>query len=341
MIKEKTRYYWLDILKILACFFVIINHVGGYVLTGSGNNIGTNLFYSVNFAICKMGVPLFIMISGYLLLTRNSSFKDMLKKIYRIVIPLILLSLAYWIMYNGDSSKSLLSFFPALFSKSIILPYWYLYMLIGLYLVTPFIQKMVKNFKLVDYRAFIIICLLIPSCLPIISEYLPISFNVNFTIALLPICIGYYVAGLYLSQIDLNKKNRNIAYLCLFVPIILFILSIYLPYLINGEKSLALDSYALLTTALPSLSLFYLIRYYFENKQIKVVPAKVLTEVSMTTFGVYLFHWFIINKAYNLTEFIFDFNPYIGVIVLEILIFVICSLVTYILRKIPIVKKFL
>ena len=83
MEKNKIHYYWLDLIKILACFFVVINHTGGYLLEFAGNNnFGNSLFYMINFVFCKMGVPLFIMITGFLLLERNSSFANMSKKIY-------------------------------------------------------------------------------------------------------------------------------------------------------------------------------------------------------------------------------------------------------------------
>lgn len=47
------RTLWLDILKIIACFLVIVNHAGGYVLGNNPSKI-TILFYCVNFAICKI-----------------------------------------------------------------------------------------------------------------------------------------------------------------------------------------------------------------------------------------------------------------------------------------------
>ena len=49
---EKKRYCWADILKILACFLVIINHTGGYLLQYSGyDNLGIIIFYIINFVI--------------------------------------------------------------------------------------------------------------------------------------------------------------------------------------------------------------------------------------------------------------------------------------------------
>ena len=102
MSKEKKRYYWVDLLKILACFLVVINHTGGYLLEFAGtSNFGTSLFYMIEFVICKIGVPLFIMISGFLLLERNNNFCDIGKKIFRVFVPLFLLSALVYFKANG------------------------------------------------------------------------------------------------------------------------------------------------------------------------------------------------------------------------------------------------
>ena len=79
-------------------------------------------------------------------------------------------------------------------------------MLIGLYLVTPFVQKMIKNFTMNDFRNFIIICVLIPATLPIFSLYFNFSFNEYFVAAIFPMYIGYYVAGIYLIHMFINKR---------------------------------------------------------------------------------------------------------------------------------------
>lgn len=340
----KKRYYWLDILKIVACYLIVVNHTGGYIVEFMGkDSLGANLFFSIQFVICKIGVPIFIMTTGYLLLTKNYNFKDVLKKIYRISVPLILFSIfIYWSWY-GIGFNRIDKFIITFIKEPLIIPYWYLYMLIGLYLVTPFVQKMIKNFKMNDFRNFIIICVLIPATLPIFSLYFNFSFNEYFVAAIFPIYIGYYVAGIYLSKLELTKKNRNIALILFTVSLVLFFLSMFVPYMINNKLDLRLDSCAFITTALPALSFFYLIRYYFENRKFKAKTAKILTELSLVSFGIYLIHMFINKRLYYMTfiQNIFEFNSYIGIVTIQLLTFVIAGLFIYILRKIPIIKKFL
>lgn len=117
----------------------------------------------------------------------------------------------------------------------------------------------------------------------------------------------------------------------------------FVPYMINNKLDLRLDSCAFITTALPALSFFYLIRYYFENRKFKAKTAKILTELSLVSFGIYLIHMFINKRLYYMTfiQNIFEFNSYIGIVTIQLLTFVIAGLFIYILRKIPIIKKFL
>ena len=81
MITKKEIIY-LDILKIFACFMVIINHTNGLIL--ENKTFANTTFYCIMFSICKVAVPLFLMITGALILNRNYSYKKVLKCIFRV-----------------------------------------------------------------------------------------------------------------------------------------------------------------------------------------------------------------------------------------------------------------
>ncbi len=338
---EKNRIIWLDILKIIACFLVIINHSGSYIFEYTTYNPFSVLFYSIHFALCKMGVPIFLMTTGYLLLLNTETkYKNNLKRVFRILIPLIIMSFIAYISQNGFHIKN---FIVSFLNDPIWIVFWYLYMLCGLYLILPFIRKMIRNFELVDFRNFIIICLVIPGIIPIIQMIFHISISAYFTLALISYPIVYSVAGIYLSKIELNKRNRNIAFLSFLIPIIIFTLSLYLPFLKTKEISYLLDSCNYITTSLPALSLFYLIRYFFSNKSFKKIIENSISQISMITFGIYLFHFLFLIKMSKIIviQHIFLWNPYIGIICFQWICFIICGIITYLLRKIPIVRKFL
>ena len=103
----------------------------------------------------------------------------------------------------------------------------------------------------------------------------------------------------------------------------------YIPYLNNGKISYALDSRNIVTATIPAMALFYIIRYFFENAKEKTCTSKIIEQISLATFGIYLFHCLINYKTY-----LHLINIYTGSCC-----FIICAITTFVLRKIPIIKK--
>ena len=339
---EQKRYIWIDILKILACFLVIIDHSHSYLLHHM-KDITTfaALFYTIGFSICKQGVPVFIILSGYLLLKKEQNYKMILKRIYRIVIPLVLLSLFLYVKNIGISNINVLDFINKFMEEPFATHLWYLYMLIGLYMVTPFVKKMVYGFKDKDYKVFLLFFLIFPGLLQMLSTVFKVTFSNYYTMSLFPVIIGFYVYGNYLSKIDSNKKLFKLSLLTYISTLLIMIIQMFSVYMVNGKIVYDYADWSSLLTILGTLSITYIGKYLFENKEVKHV--KIINEISNTTFGIYLIHYFVNYEIYEITimQHIFDFSPYIGVLVLEILCFISCSIVVYMLRKIKFIKQFL
>lgn len=339
--KIKGNILYIDILRIIACLMVIINHTHGIILE---NSTSTNsIFYCIGFSICKIGVPIFLMITGVLLLDKNYDYKKILKCIFRVLVPVLGLSLIFYVKDVGISNINLILFLKNIISAPYIVPYWYIYALIGIYLTIPFLQKMIKNFKDKDYYIFILLFLIVPTVLVILKTYLGVNINYNFTSAFFPIIISLVVCGNFLSKIKLSKKYLIISIIIFIISYASMFLLMYLPYLNNGIISYTLDSWNALPVILMSISIFYSIRYLFENKVFSNKINIIITTVASTTFGIYLIHTALNYKLYNISiiKYIFNFNSILGIIILEILVFTVCMLIIYILKKIPIIRKFL
>ena len=101
--------------------------------------------------------------------------------LYLLLLGIVILICILWTLYN---KQSLISLIPYLFNGSSedFIPYWswYLYAMISLYLMTPFLQKMLKNFNNKDYFVFIGLFLFLPSFLKFVSAILPVLFAVFF-----------------------------------------------------------------------------------------------------------------------------------------------------------------
>ena len=72
---NSKRETWLDCIKIMACFLVVILHTVCYGISDKISSPALLIYYIGTFAI-----PLFWMVNGYLQLRREVTYKYVLKK---------------------------------------------------------------------------------------------------------------------------------------------------------------------------------------------------------------------------------------------------------------------
>ena len=78
-----NKIMYIDILRIIACFMVIVNHSVGLCL--NHKTFLSSTFYCLSFSICKIGVPIFLMITGALILDKDYSYPKVFKCIIRVL----------------------------------------------------------------------------------------------------------------------------------------------------------------------------------------------------------------------------------------------------------------
>src|SRR5215470_7793 len=94
---QKPIIYWADLIRTVAIYLVVVIHVSGQ-LTNAWGQISTTqwLIGEIYGAIARVSVPLFFMISGYLLLPRSESLRDFYtKRMTRTLSPCVALVLIY------------------------------------------------------------------------------------------------------------------------------------------------------------------------------------------------------------------------------------------------------
>lgn len=140
----------ITILRIISTFAVIWLHVNGTVW---GNqdlfNITEfqNIFYAINYYIMYWAVPCFIMITGSLHLSKTDlPLKKFYKKyLLRTLIVLLVFGYGYSLLMEyselGRNPKVFLNAILDVFIFKTFAHLWYLYELIGIYILLPFIKK--------------------------------------------------------------------------------------------------------------------------------------------------------------------------------------------------------
>ena len=160
-----------DLIRALAIVFIVIIHSSECIW--HSDNTWIRLEAAVLLAVIETGVPLFLMLSGALLLGKQESLPVFFKKRFlRIIPPFLFWSLVVFVIYRiMDGNKDLISFLPDYFVQLLTAKihgiYWFVYMIIGLYLITPLLRIICREAKPTIYlTALVGIVALLSWCFP-------------------------------------------------------------------------------------------------------------------------------------------------------------------------------
>jgi len=340
------RCVYFDVLKVVAIIAVIINHSYWYL---ASNDIISFSIKSFILILVKFAVPVFVMVSGALLLQKEHSYKEIFsKRIFRVVVPLVVISFLWAIYRHFNLSEVVVYIIRGNLDN--YSPYWawYIYVIIALYMVLPFIKKMINNFSDKDFKIFILMFLLTPSFISFGTIILEAFFHKSLYLSgyitgiWFSQYIGLFVAGYYLANKEVNAKEKNIATISLVVTVLIATIIEILNHTINGTSFL-LDNCLLITTIIPALALFIISKYYLSNGFRKEKTNKLFANLSNCVFGIYLFHVFVISLLVAMPIFtdLLSWNSYLGVIVIDVITLIVLTIGVHFAKKIPIVKKFL
>lgn len=353
---KKTLY--LEVMRIIATFFVIFNHTGntGFFLF-SQRPEGGLLFWIYLFisVFCKFSVPLFFAISGALMLNREDEPLKVLwkKRIFRFIVIILVFSFVYYVnsVYMDSGTIEIKSFLQKLYSDNLRAHLWYLYAYIAYLICLPFLRSLVRHLDKKYYYYMIGIALFFNAILPII-EYLlwkgdlTINGYIRATwlitsIVLYP-CIGYFLQ----HQVDINSIKNIIPFLWL-LNIVGIMVSCYMTYFkgqitggfVESESQMFHNSFVLLNC----ISIFISIKYIFEHISVRNWLEKLIYSIGSCTFGIYLLHLIIIDRKFMgdlLTAMTnAGINYMIAVFIQCLCVMAVGYVITLILRRIPIVKK--
>lgn len=329
------RIFYLDFIKVIAMIMVVFNH--SHQIIGNNNLIIFSIHYLL-FYFSKCAVPLFLMISGALIIKKNDSYKKIITRIIKIVIPLIIVTII-WLNFNKG-----FIFDNALF------PYWlwYLLALIAIYLFLPFINKMVKNMKDKDYKIFLLLFLILPSVFYTVNIFYCIYIQKQVTLSnelinnLITIPVAYFILGHYLNNIKVSKRLKNYSIIVLLFTLFLeTFIALFLQKL--DLMFFFLDNYKSLFVLLMSPTLFIIIKYYFENYKETKEFSSLIFNLATNSFGIYLFHVFVIELLAKTSFFqeLIKFNSLEAALVIVFATIFLLDIMFTILKHIPILKTVL
>ena len=170
---ETKREIWLDWLRVLACFLVMLTHsTEPFYLGGEGSLILTHsdaVWVSILDVLSRAAVVLFIIASSYLQFPLHYSTKEFFRKrASRILPPFLVWTLVYALVWGEpvQNFKHLLWNFNYAAGHL-----WFVYMLIGLYLMMPLLSPWAEKVGKRELQVYLGIWLF-TTLIPLIREWL-------------------------------------------------------------------------------------------------------------------------------------------------------------------------
>ena len=94
---KKNRILWLEALRIIAAFLVIVNHTNSDVFKVSNPSEVSWHLSILWYYVSKLAVPVYVMITGGLMLSRQDSWKKVLSRVVRVLLALLAASYVYFL----------------------------------------------------------------------------------------------------------------------------------------------------------------------------------------------------------------------------------------------------
>jgi len=299
-------------------------------------------------SIGRLGVPLFVMLTGALLLqpSKDESLSVFFKKRWaRIGLPFLFWGAAY---FGWDFFVEHQAFTSNTIIKGILTgPYyqfWYLYMLMGLYLLTPILRILVAHADRKIMKYFVILWFLGASIIPFVGFFT--TYYMDSNVVIITGFVGYFILGTYLLTV---RMRRSTLLVFMSLGVALTAIGTYLlAATVGGKEMFFFQLYFSPTLIFASVMLFLLLNTIqppsVNNKDTSRPKVnKLLKVISQNTLPIFLFHAMVL-ESFQRGYFGFaingnTINSIIGVPLITVVTLFICLGVIIPLKKIPVLKR--
>ncbi len=330
--KEKKRFLSLDIIRVFVIFNVVWGHCLEYVNYNSP-------IASLMYAIDKTSAPLFLMLTGALMIPREFELKEFFKnKLFYIYLISVFWFFIYGVINLPHDSNLLheshalrplehdMWFLSAIHNALILRPtaehLWYLSTIVLIYFLLPWLSG-IKSYSNKS------ILVLISGCF--IYKWLDMFFGFGHTVGSYIVYIMYLIYG----YLIFNRKLYEKISLKLLLPLFIITLVLF-QYVIRFDfyfKAFhGLDPWWIYS---PFIVLFSLQLYVLLLNSYKYIDKfvlkyqKIIQELSKNIFGVYIIHYMILLK-------LLAFIP--NIYLLYFITLVLSFILVWSLSKIPLIK---
>ena len=267
-VENRPREVYLDILKGLAMLLVVMQHVGGALDAGMA-------------FMCKVDVPLFFVVSGYLAMKpRIHFFTEMKKKTWRIAIPFVaaLLFAAFW--YKMNVTEVLFDIGKC--------GYWFLQCLYLFFIIFYALHKM-------GMRYLIATGCVVEVVLLALTKFLPDQIDGLVGVSYMSRYFPCFIAGACIKHYKIGSLSRFVGTMLVLVACVGFTYNSS-----NTNLDFLLHVAAYLGAAVT-------VFYFLKSIHIPKIVASLFSYVGRHSLSVYILHFYFVQHLPHFTDY-FLFN---------------------------------
>jgi len=339
----QSKIDWLDTARVLAGIAVIVLHISSGVVIHQQFATISWWVGNVLDSLSRWCVPVFIMISGALLLkdkTEESVVSIYRKRLYRIAVPLVFWSLFFscWSAakeYLKVGEVNVFRLAENLLEGRPYIHLWYLFMLIGLYLFLPWLKILAAGLSRQRLLGFVtlLFAFAMTDCLvSYASDGSGVSGHLFFG-AWFVWYLGYFFLGHYVSEFcECQSFSRNFLLLIYVTSVILTAIGYWLTQ--NGTLRIGLYFYDYLSLPVVAMSIAVFI---FIKQMTSVVW---LQQFAPVVFGVYLIHPIFVDmlRFLGITAERFN-NTLFSIAVITLVVAVVSTIAVRVVLGVPYLRR--
>ena len=336
------KVYWISNLRVFATLTVIMLHTASNGVSHFGSMPQQSWWICNIFnTFGRFGVPVFVILSGYLLLDRYDNLENFLKKRFvRIFVPFLIWLFIYMIYgtFRGFKTEQvdwlsgdwLVRILTNNASGSGHL--WFVYMLLGLYLFAPILSRWLKDAPKIEVEFFLGIWLLANVFFLVLEK--TINLKPFFDFRYFTGFVGYFVIGAYLKKypVTLSLNNKIIAFALFMIG---WIATMFMAEYFSKLAGKYSDLLGYHSPFVVMMSIGIVI--FFQQVFNKPFAERMMTEFDSSSYGIYLLHWLvmkILSREYQINFAMYP-NPIPGMMAQFILTTFICVFIIGIVKRLP------
>lgn len=323
---KKARSSNFELLRILAMYLIVLHHACVHgalpsdVLSGGGAIVAAVLSIGG-----KLGVILFVMITGYFMVKSRFRVKSFLKVLLQTVFYGVVIVAAFYLLDPQDITweRAVASL---QLNSSGGLP-WFVVAYLGLYLFIPFLNKLAAALSRAGFRKLLIVG---AACFSVV----PTAFNVTFICSHFAWFAYLYLLAGYLRMYEIRFSGGKLAAL-IAVPLVV-VAGLTALLVANPDATEALGiSARYFAGEYSAFMLLAGIGVFLAFGQLRMPASKLVNGIASTTFGIYLIHdnaivrpwlWAHFGAAFELRALLL--GP--ALLVLALGVFAMCGVIDYI-----------